>query len=223
MILFWALPSAAKYNAWISAYHPHFPRLDFIYPYATDPLLLREFVAPITLVSVGVYGLLCIREVAKYFISHNASIWKPVTEAQKRLRIVPFILVTVLIFVALVKILNLEDTGDHWYAGYVAFTVYLTSFLHIRSSNLEHADLKTPEKYQNSKLNEETKQELIDKIKQILDRDQPFLRLDFSLPNLAKEAKTSVHVLSQAINEGFGKSFFELIAEYRIGTLLRLS
>ncbi|MBC6366819.1 AraC family transcriptional regulator [Algoriphagus sp. AK58] len=216
MIPFWALPDAAKYNAWIASYHPDFPRLDYSYPYQTDPLLIREFVTPITLLSIAVYGLLCLREVSRFFSNQNASIWKPVTQAQKRLRVVPFILVTVLIFVAGVKIFNFEDTGDHWYAAYIAFTVYLTSFLHIRSSNLEHADLKIPEKYQGSKLDEETKSILIGKVKLILEQDKSYLNPDFSLPNLAKEAKTSVHVLSQAINEGFGKTFFELMAEYRV-------
>jgi AraC-like DNA-binding protein len=222
MIPFWALPEAAKYNAWISAYHPNYPRLPYSYPYPTDPFLLREYVTPLTLISVSIYGLLCLRDVSTFFSSQQASIWKPVTEAQRRLRIVPFILVTVLIFVTGVKILNPEDTGDHWYAAYIAFTVYLTSFLHIRSSNLEHADFKTPEKYQSSKLDADTRNELIEKVKKILDHDQPYLDPDFSLPNLAKKAKTSVHVLSQAINEGFGKSFFELTAEYRVKEACRI-
>ncbi len=222
MIPFWALPNEAKYNSWISAYHPGLPRIDFTHPYPSDPLLIREFVTPITLLSVAVYGLLCLREVSGFFSSQQASIWKPITEAQKRLRIVPFILVTVLIFVTGVKIFNLEDTGDHWYAAYMAFTVYLTSFLHIRNSHLEHADLKTPEKYQSSKLDEETKKELIEKVKQILEKDLPYLNPDFSLPSLAKEAKTSVHALSQAINEGFGKTFFELTAEYRVKEACRI-
>lgn len=222
MIPFWALPNPAKYNAWISSYHPELTRLDFSHPYQTDPLLLREYITPLTLVSVAVYGLLCIREVSSFFSSQHATIWKPVTEAQKRLRIVPFILVTVLIFVTVVKIFNLEDTGDQWYAAYIAFTVYLTSFLHIRNSNLEHADLKIPEKYQNSRLDAGKQRELIEKVKEILERDQPYLRSDFSLPNLAKEAKTSVHLLSQAINDGFGKTFFELTAEYRVKEACRI-
>lgn len=216
MIPFWALPDPAKYNAWITAYHPTLPRLDYSYPYPTDPLLIREFITPITLLSVAIYGLLCIREVSGFFSKQHASIWKPVTEAQKRLRLVPFILVTVLIFVTVVKIFNLEDTGDHWYAAYMAFTVYLTSFLHIRSSHLEHTDLKTPEKYQSSKLDEDTKMVLIEKVKQHLEKDKPYLNPDFSMPSLAKEAKVSVHAISQAINEGFGKTFFELMAEYRV-------
>ncbi|MCR9015707.1 helix-turn-helix domain-containing protein [Aquiflexum gelatinilyticum] len=216
MIPFWALPDEAKFNAWISAYYPEFSRQDFSHPYPTDPLLLREYVTPLTLISVAVYGLLCLCEVSTFFSKQNASIWNPVTEAQKRLRIVPFILVTILLCVTVIKIFNLEDTGDHWYAAYIAFTVYLTSFLHIRNSNLEHADLKIPEKYQNSRLDPETQRELIEKVKQILEREKPYLNSDFSLPNLAKEAKTNVHLLSQAINEGFGKTFFELTAEYRV-------
>ena len=46
--------------------------------------------------------------------------------------------------------------------------------------------------------------------------DKPFLNSDFSLPELASQLKLSVHQLSQAINDGLGKSFFEMTAEYRI-------
>jgi YesN/AraC family two-component response regulator len=36
------------------------------------------------------------------------------------------------------------------------------------------------------------------------------------LPDLAAGLRVSVHQLSQVINEGLGKSFFEMLAEYRI-------
>ena len=42
------------------------------------------------------------------------------------------------------------------------------------------------------------------------------LESDFSLPQLADRLKLSVHVVSQVINDGLGKSFFEMAAEYRV-------
>ena len=45
---------------------------------------------------------------------------------------------------------------------------------------------------------------------------KPFLKPNFSLPDLADQMKVSVHQLSQVINDGLGKSFFEMTAEYRI-------
>ena len=46
--------------------------------------------------------------------------------------------------------------------------------------------------------------------------EKSFLQPDFSLPDLAQKLNVSVHALSQAINEGLGKSFFEMVAVYRI-------
>jgi YesN/AraC family two-component response regulator len=45
---------------------------------------------------------------------------------------------------------------------------------------------------------------------------KPFLKSDFSLPELAHQLGTTVHILSQSINEGLGKNFFEMVAEYRV-------
>lgn len=222
LIPFWSLPMEAKYNAWVSAYHPDLARLDFEFPYMSDPLSIREFVTPLALISIAIYGALCLREVFSFFSSQKTPIWKPVTEAQRRLLIVPFILVSVLIFVVVVKVFNLQDTGDHVYAAYIAFTVYLMNLLHIRNSHLEHADLKIPEKYQGSKLDLETQRELVGRVTQIFEEEKPYLSSDFSLPSLAKSTKTTTHVLSQAINEGLGKSFSELTAEYRIREARRI-
>ena len=50
----------------------------------------------------------------------------------------------------------------------------------------------------------------------IKNEKKPFLEPDFSLPELARSLGTSVHTLSQVINEGLGKSFFEMTAQYRV-------
>ncbi len=49
-----------------------------------------------------------------------------------------------------------------------------------------------------------------------------FLKPDFSLPLLADQLRVTVHQLSQVINDGLGKSFFEMTAEYRIEEAKRL-
>lgn len=45
---------------------------------------------------------------------------------------------------------------------------------------------------------------------------KPYLNPSFSLPELADQLHESVHGVSQAINDGLGKNFFELIAGYRV-------
>ena len=51
---------------------------------------------------------------------------------------------------------------------------------------------------------------------------KPFLKPDFSLPDLADQLHVTVHQLSQVINEGLGRTFFEMTAEYRIEEAKRL-
>ena len=55
-----------------------------------------------------------------------------------------------------------------------------------------------------------------------METEKPFLNPAFSLPELADKMKISVHQLSQIINEGLNKSFFEMTAEYRIEEAKRL-
>ena len=55
-----------------------------------------------------------------------------------------------------------------------------------------------------------------------MDTEKPFLNPTFSLPDLSDKLKVSVHQLSQAINEGLNKSFFELTAECRVNEAKRL-
>ena len=55
-----------------------------------------------------------------------------------------------------------------------------------------------------------------------MSEQKPFLKTEFSLPDLAQQLGTSVHTLSQTINERLGKSFFEMVAEYRVGEAKKL-
>jgi YesN/AraC family two-component response regulator len=55
-----------------------------------------------------------------------------------------------------------------------------------------------------------------------METEKPFLQSDFSLPQLADRLKLSVHIVSQVINDGLGKSFFEMTAEYRVATAKQL-
>ena len=50
----------------------------------------------------------------------------------------------------------------------------------------------------------------------MMSTSKPYLRPDFSLPDLANQLHVTIHQLSQVINEGLGKSFFEMTAQYRV-------
>lgn len=57
---------------------------------------------------------------------------------------------------------------------------------------------------------------MLDKLKDVMETEKPFLNSGFSLPDLAQRLGVSVHGLSQSINEGLGKNFFEMVAQYRV-------
>jgi YesN/AraC family two-component response regulator len=117
----------------------------------------------------------------------------------------------------LVKAFHPNDTGDHIFAAYMAIAIYITSFRVMRSSGFFKAPALTEaDRYRNSQLAPDLQNSVLQKLKKIMMEEKPFLSPEFSLPELAEKIGTTVHVLSQVINSGLGKSFFEMTAEYRV-------
>ena len=216
-MLFLAMPEDAKYNAWVASYRPDLPYRDFDYPYDADPLGLRNGITHITLISIFAYGIIGLIETVKAFRKRKESFWKPITPALKTLKNAALIILSVSIAVLIVKLTNTHDTGDHIFATYIALTIYLLSFsVIINSSAFKETPLNEPHKYKGSTLTPELQQATLLKLQVIMTSDKPFLRPDFSLPDLAQKLNVSVHTLSQVINDGLGKSFFEMVAGFRV-------
>ena len=216
-MLFLAMPENAKYNAWVSSYRSDLPFREFEYPYNTDPLSIRENATELTLFSIFTYAVIGLIETIKAFRKKQESFWKPITPTLITLRSNSLTLLSVFIIVLIVKLTNKEDTGDHIFATYIAITIYLTSFsVIVNSSVFKQTALNESLKYKGSSLTPELQQVTLKKMQEMMRNDKPFLRPDFSLPDLARKLNISVHLLSQIINDGLGKSFFEMVAEYRV-------
>jgi AraC-like DNA-binding protein len=71
-------------------------------------------------------------------------------------------------------------------------------------------------KYAKSGLSSEQMLGYKDRLEQIMQSQQVFLRSDLTLPKLAEAVGCSVNHLSQVINSGFGMSFFDYLNQYRI-------
>ena len=217
LIPFLALPEDAKYNAWVASYRPDLPFRDFEYVYTTDLLAIRKYVTHLTLVSIFLYTLIGIVETIKAFQKKKESFWKPITPALLRLRNLSLTLLSVALIVLVVKLSNKRDMGDHVFATYIALSIYFTSFsVIINSSFFKQATLSESVKYKTSLLTPELQLNTLKKLEVLMKEEKPFLQPDFSLPDLAQKLNVSVHALSQALNEGLGKSFFEMVAVYRI-------
>lgn len=74
----------------------------------------------------------------------------------------------------------------------------------------------TLEKYSNSKINRNTSEKLLTKIKVLFDDEEVFLDSSVSLQTVAEKVSITPRELSQVINENEGKNFSEFVNQYRI-------
>ena len=71
-------------------------------------------------------------------------------------------------------------------------------------------------KYQKSKLSDEFSETLKSRLFSIMEEHKPYLENGITLPQFANIVGCTSNNLSQVINDGLGKSFFDFINEYRI-------
>jgi AraC-like DNA-binding protein len=214
---FLVLPEDAKYNAWIGSYHPDWEFRPYEYPYDPRLFWVTDQATEVTLVSLALYSVLGLIQIFGAFKRKKEPFWRPVNPILRFLRWEVFTIFSVLIGIVMVKLFFKHDTGDHLFASYITLTIYFTSFRIIQHSGFfKQASLTEPQRYKGSTVTAETQKQLLAKLNRLMLDEKPFLKSDFSLPDLAQQLGTSVHILSQAINEGLGKSFFEMVAEYRV-------
>lgn len=212
-----------KYNSWVYAYHPDLPFREVSVGYDPRWLWITDHHTLLSLVSISIYFVLGLMEVILAFKDKRESFFAPVHPVLKKLRagILHMTSATLIIFV--VKYFNVDDTGDHLFAAYISFIIYLTSFNVVSHSGFfRQTTLSEPQKYKSSGVTADAQKELLDKLTVLMTRDKPFLHPGFSLPELAGKMNTTVHVLSQVINDGLGKNFFEMVAAYRVEEAKRL-
>lgn len=222
-IPFLILSEDFKYNAYVDSYLPDLPFRDVEYPYNPYLFILTEHHSELTLISLCFYGFIGTIEVVKAFKKKAESFWHPQHPVLRTLRMGTLQMISAFLIILVVKLLNENDYGDHYLAAYIAITIYFTSFSVIKNSGFfKQASINDQAKYKASSVTTDQQQILLNKLKQLMTTEKPFLKSDFCLPDLADQMKTSVHTLSQVINDGLKKSFFEMTAEFRIEEAKRL-
>jgi AraC-like DNA-binding protein len=113
-----------------------------------------------------------------------------------------------------------SDLGGYLVASYVSFMIYTTSYQILNRSDFfdkPGSFLSFPSsKYQKSSLSEEDKEMILAKINKEMEEKNYFTNNLASLSGLSKLINESTHHVSQVINEKLNKSFFELLAFYRV-------
>lgn len=222
-IPFLILPDDFKYNAYVASYRHDLPFRNVEYPYDPYYFILTKYHSLLTLFNLCIYAVIGSVEVVKAFKKKGEFFWNPQHPVLKKLRMGTLQMVSAFLIILLVKLFNENDYGDHLLAAYIAVLIYFTSFSVIKNSGFfKPASLDDQPKYRTSSLTADQQQLLLSRLKDLMATGKPFLKSDFCLPDLADQLKTTVHTLSQVINDGLNQSFFEMTAEYRIEEAKRL-
>ena len=214
---FLILPEDAKYNAWIYSYHPDWTYRPYHYSYDPRLFWVTDHCTEMSIASLSLYFILASQEIFFTFRRKAESFFTTTNTTLKFLRWDVLLMLFATGGIVIVKLFHEHDTGDHLFATYIAVTIYLTSFRIIKDSGFfKRPTLADPQKYKTSGVTTETQDMILGNLVDLMKTKKPFLHPDFSLPTLAKQLNTTVHALSQVINERMGKSFFEMTAEYRV-------
>jgi AraC-like DNA-binding protein len=206
-----------KFNSWVEAYNLNIPFRDLHNQGENSRAFwITDHATQIILLSIIIYSVLSLYEAFKYFQQKRDSFWNPANPLSKYLRTHITTVSLTVIMILIIKFFNSNDTGDHIFAAFVSVSIYLTSIMVMQQSGFFKQASVASEKYKSSSLTPQDQQALLNKLKQLMNETKPFLSSEFSLPELAQKLGTSVHMVSQIINAGMGKSFFEMTAEYRV-------
>ncbi len=201
---------AVKYNGYISAYHPNLPFIPEPGKWDYDLFSLRGMIKPFIFTSLVVYSGLIIAETIKSLKNNTLQPEEKKSIISDALIFAGINAVTIIIFVSFDR-----DFGDYIIVTASALLVYFFTVKILNQSAYFHK--KSPEvKYSKSTLSEDEKDEILKRILFQFENEKYFLNPNASLPELSDKIKTSSNYASQVINEKAGKTFFDLIAYYRI-------
>lgn len=114
-------------------------------------------------------------------------------------------------------------TRSYVYLSLLLMIIWLLFFVNrwlwkaLKYSGLFEGIARGPdEKYQGSTLSIQERERLASALELHLQQDKPYLDSDLTIDQLAQSVNVTPKILSQVINQSYGKHFFEWINEYRI-------
>jgi len=220
MIQDYVQPYEFKYNSYINSYHPDWPLLQAKAVIPDDPLNIKKHLNFFTAMQITFYAALSMIKLIKKAGQSGESIFRTNDEIIRSLRNTIFHVSAIIIIFIIVKLNFQGDLGDYFIGMYVAVFTILTTLRVMNDSSYfdlspSFMDLSLS-KYAKSSLTEPGKQKILKNIISELETKEYFTNNLASLSELAKKIGESPHHVSQVINEKLNKSFFELLAQYRV-------
>lgn len=220
-------PNEVKYNSYIYSFHPDWPFLKVKMEIPNDPINIKRYLNVVTGVQLVLYTALSTRLLVKKARQSGDSIFRTQDEVIISLRNMVFHLsIVILIFIVVKLSFRNRDVGDYYIDSYVSLFILITTFRIMNDStyfdkSTSFMDLSIG-KYLKSSLSDSGKQKILDNIILELETRHYFLDNLASLSELARKIGESPHHVSQVINEKLNKSFFELLASYRVEEAKRI-
>lgn len=224
-VMWFPQPVAHRYNAYVSAFHAHLPRLP-VDPYGPDwAWWPKDHIIELSFLSMAAYLLLNAKVVWRAFRRENQSFFSNQNPALAWYRNLLLQVFTTAVVFLICRLTFPDDLGDHLIAAHMAFVAYATSFALLRQS--AHFTPKPPEpeparKYEKSSLTQEQEDATLRRLDEVMGLEKPFLDSACSLPGLATRLGVSPHHLSQVLNDRLGQNFFEFLASHRVDEAKRL-
>lgn len=100
--------------------------------------------------------------------------------------------------------------------------IYIFSFYGLLQQQLYSQDIaNNKEKYKNPRLSREAVGEELEKLKEYFLEEKPYLDSELSIYILSQRMKLSRHTLTEVLNVGAGKNFYQFVNEYRVDEVKR--
>jgi AraC-like DNA-binding protein len=222
MVFAFIQPADFKYNSYIETKHREWGYLTVNQIIPDDPLGIRQFVNQMTIVQLLAYVAASFFILLRKFKILDQSIFR--TENDQlivaRNTLLHFLIITAIFIVTKLYFGMRSDVGTYLVASYVSFMIYAISY-----QVLNHSDYFSKPvslfpfpslKYRKSSLTDQDKEAILAKITKEMEKNHYFTNNLASLSGLSKLVNESSHHVSQVINEKLDKSFFELLAFYRV-------
>lgn len=222
MVFAFIQPDVHKYNSWIDTKHPEWDHLPVVIAIPDDPLGIRKYVNQMLVIHIISYFCAAMVLLLNKFKTLKESLFKTENELLIILRnfLLQFLIIIAILVSTKLYFGMRSDVGGYLVAAYVSLMIFSTSYLILNSSDF----FEKPGsffsfqqiKYKKSSLSEEGKEMILAKIVAELEHRKYFTNNLASLSGLAKQINESSHHVSQVINEKLNKSFFEILAYYRV-------
>ena len=209
-----------KYNDSIGAMQLNIAFVETKSSYTGDPVGIRDFVNISTIFHIVIYNIILTWRLIVEAKKENTTIFKTKNTTLISLRNSFYHFLMIAILLIFVKSTFESDVGDYLIFLYICFMIFLAAFQIMNRSNYyddASSFLEGPVvKYEKSSLATEDKAIISEAIKNQMINEKFFIKSTASLSGLAKIINQSSHHVSQVINEKLDKSFFEMIASYRV-------